>query len=200
MESAINELYLKVEDIEMKKLGCYGCTKLEYLESTGTQWIETNTKYYDIGQIDMTFLVTKNHHTVFGQNIGGGEVLLFYQGGARSYINGTYVTHASLKLNEIYHVIFDITNGNASLTINNELIGTSTGSSNNSNIYLMRIFSGDSNSFEYERFYLFKCTDNDGNLLFDFIPVLDKNNRPCMFDKVSKTCFYNQGTGEFLYG
>ena len=34
----------------------------------------------------------------------------------------------------------------------------------------------------------------------DLIPVLDKNNIPCMFDKVTKQFFYNQGTGQFLYG
>lgn len=34
----------------------------------------------------------------------------------------------------------------------------------------------------------------------DLIPCLDDNGRPCMFDKVSRTTFYNSGTGEFLYG
>ena len=42
-------------------------------------------------------------------------------------------------------------------------------------------------------------TLND-TLVRDYIPVLDANDRPCLFDKVSKTCFYNQGKGEFLYG
>ncbi len=39
-----------------------------------------------------------------------------------------------------------------------------------------------------------------GELVRDFIPVLDNNDVPCMYDKVSKQCFYNQGTGSFLYG
>ena len=34
----------------------------------------------------------------------------------------------------------------------------------------------------------------------DLIPCLDDNGRPCMFDRVSRTTFYNSGTGEFLYG
>lgn len=34
----------------------------------------------------------------------------------------------------------------------------------------------------------------------DLIPCLDDNGRPCMFDRVSRTPFYNSGTGEFLYG
>ena len=47
--------------------------------------------------------------------------------------------------------------------------------------------------------YLTKIYDNN-TLVRNYIPVLDKNKRPCLFDKVSKTCFYNQGSGEFLYG
>ena len=38
-----------------------------------------------------------------------------------------------------------------------------------------------------------------GELVRDFIPVLDSNNVPCMYDKVTQQFFYNQGTGDFLY-
>jgi len=34
----------------------------------------------------------------------------------------------------------------------------------------------------------------------NFVPVLNlSNNRPAMYDAVSNTFFYNQGTDEFLY-
>ena len=59
--------------------------------------------------------------------------------------------------------------------------------------------SGGVEELGWSRIYYTKIYDND-NLIRDYIPVLDSNDRPCMFDKVSKTCFYNQGTGEFLYG
>ena len=36
--------------------------------------------------------------------------------------------------------------------------------------------------------------------VLNLIPCLDNNNRPCMYDTVTKQTFYNQGTGEFLYG
>ena len=45
-----------------------------------------------------------------------------------------------------------------------------------------------------------KIWDKDGNLVRDFIPCLDSNNRPCMYDNVTQTPFYNQGQGEFTYG
>jgi hypothetical protein len=33
----------------------------------------------------------------------------------------------------------------------------------------------------------------------DMVPVLDASGIPCMYDKVSKQCFYNQGSGAFGY-
>ena len=47
--------------------------------------------------------------------------------------------------------------------------------------------------------YYCKITNNNA-LIRDYIPVIDSSNRPCLFDKVEKICYYNQGTGEFLYG
>ena len=34
----------------------------------------------------------------------------------------------------------------------------------------------------------------------DFIPVVDAQGVPCMFDKVTKQTFYNSGTGQFILG
>lgn len=39
----------------------------------------------------------------------------------------------------------------------------------------------------------------DGGTLFSLIPALDPTGAPCMFDIVSLTPFYNSGTGDFLY-
>lgn len=40
----------------------------------------------------------------------------------------------------------------------------------------------------------------DNNVLVrDFIPVLDKNGTPCMLDRVENKLYYNQGTGDFAY-
>ena len=49
------------------------------------------------------------------------------------------------------------------------------------------------------RYYACKLWNGDV-LVRDFIPVLDNNNVPCLYDKVTNEFFYNQGTGQFLYG
>ena len=38
-----------------------------------------------------------------------------------------------------------------------------------------------------------------GTLVRSFIPVIDNNDVACMFDEVSRTFFYNQGTGNFAF-
>lgn len=38
------------------------------------------------------------------------------------------------------------------------------------------------------------------DIVRDFIPVLDSSGVPAMYDLIRKEYFYNQGTGEFLYG
>ena len=48
------------------------------------------------------------------------------------------------------------------------------------------------------KLYSYKMYEND-ILIRNFIPCLDENGRPCMYDAVSKQPFYNQGSGEFLY-
>lgn len=40
----------------------------------------------------------------------------------------------------------------------------------------------------------------DGNFVHNYIPVLDISGRPAMYDEVSGQFFYNQGTGEFTWG
>lgn len=51
----------------------------------------------------------------------------------------------------------------------------------------------------YSKVFSFKRYDVDDNLIADFIPALDETGRPCMYDLVSQTPFYTQGTTEVLY-
>lgn len=37
------------------------------------------------------------------------------------------------------------------------------------------------------------------DIYMDLIPVLDADGIPCMYDKISRTCFYNKGKGAFGY-
>lgn len=50
------------------------------------------------------------------------------------------------------------------------------------------------------RLYGFTIKKANDELIMNLLPCLDENGKPCMYDTVSKKPFYNEGTGEFLYG
>jgi hypothetical protein len=49
------------------------------------------------------------------------------------------------------------------------------------------------------RLYFLKIS-NDSIIERDFVPVLDSDGTPCLYDKISRKCFYNSGTGSFIVG
>lgn len=59
---------------------------------------------------------------------------------------------------------------------------------------------GAPNTFSYFSVKIFQMKISQGEeVVRDFVPVLDADGTPCMFDKISKTCFYNSGSGTFGY-
>lgn len=47
--------------------------------------------------------------------------------------------------------------------------------------------------------YFFSFFEN-GSMVMNLVPCLDSNGTPCMFDTVKRKTFYNAGTGDFLWG
>ena len=83
-------------------------------------------------------------------------------------------------------------NGNKRLAFNNTFDGEYP-------LYLFTInLAGATASIMRFKVHYFKVWEND-TLVHDFIPVLDWNDVPCLYDKVSGELLYNQGTGQFLY-
>ena len=53
----------------------------------------------------------------------------------------------------------------------------------------------------YARMKLYSCAMYDGGVkIRDFKPCLDTNGVPCLYDLISKTAFYNQGRDSFTWG
>ena len=53
----------------------------------------------------------------------------------------------------------------------------------------------------YARMKLYSCAIYDGGIkIRDFKPCLDADGVPCLYDLISKTAFYNQGSGGFTWG
>ena len=69
---------------------------------------------------------------------------------------------------------------------------------NDKNMLLFKSWHTDNSIIR--RIYWCKIWDDNDKLIRDLSPVKDQNNIVCMYDKVSRTFFYNQGSGEFVAG
>ena len=195
--------------VDGKKINyTYGMVYLDYLESTGTQYIDTGFVPNYNTKVEIKFMITKLNFDSFVY-------------GSRTIMNGNDV-HAAGIYRTMAHVIFQFNadRGNMSKPIelnrNYVIINDKTGGylddeilkkytytdfQGTFNLYLYGINTGgmldNSQTFSGKIYY---CKIYDGETLVrDFIPVLDKEGTPCLYDKVEKKFYYNQGTGEFEY-
>ena len=155
----------------------------EYIESTGTQYIDT-------GISDGTDKTNEYELDLILTNYNGKQ----YTG-----INGSMQLRPDgIQARYIYNVKYDGTTGIQEVYRNNELyktdtwrIGTWLGT-----IYIgcMYNYTGPGIS---GKIYHARVFEND-MLVRNYIPSLDNNGVPCMYDTVSGETFYNQGTGDFL--
>ena len=175
--------------------------KVAFLESTGTQWIDTgstiNTATDTIEVVFQNnesntykwFLGEHDNNARFGLGSGDGE-------GKRNvaYGNNTYKVSDSLQYFSSHTLKAD-QNG---IFIDGTKIANYSSFASTSTIYLFNLNLSGGNYVSKAKIWSYKQTRN-GEQIRDFMPVLDNSNVPCLYDKVSKTFFYNQGTGEFGY-
>ena len=180
-----------------------GFTELKYVESTGTQYINTEIPSALDLRIECEYSTTTATKCLFGARTSSSadnfmfgyfhNNLMYFAsyGGESSDLTGSILNYNGNK----HKVVMS----NNTFTIDGieQLIGR--GEINNSyNIYLFAWNSkgtADSRRF-IGRVYSFKVY-KAGNLIQYLVPALDEENVVCFYDLVSKKFFYNAGTGNF---
>lgn len=186
-------------------------TELAYIESTGTQWINTgyvpstNTKVeIRIGGVnDSSFVNTSGgwfigtrtgyNNRGFGTYYNPSEQVLY--GAFGNQQTGFSVTKTSFY-NKEHTIVIDKSglylNGAKGISFNNSFNGQYP-------LYLFTINLAGARANRCSfKLYGLKIWQ-DGALVRDYIPVLDMNNAACLYDKETEQLFYNSGTGEFNY-
>ena len=184
-------------------------TKLKYIESTGTQFIDTG--------VAITPNNARNIKCVIDKVIlSTGKYALDGTGYSVSpYFNSFYVgINASSKIaygdgraDKVSTLTYDGTRkvftysgeGKVSVTGLSDISFTFTPPGASLNFFLFGYSQSATTAQKYSgRIYSCQIYEN-GVLLRDYIPVLDSSGVPCLYDNVNKTFTYNSGTGSFTY-
>lgn len=186
--------------------------EVEYIESTGTQAILTDIPCQLPIKTDIDIMFTQRNDSYFcGTRYG--DVRICSGGNYQNNVQwafGTYKLKSGVALNTRYSLSTFLDNGNQSIAIDGNTIGTyeytlseSEVASMNGNLALFAMWINNSQTFgQYAKT---KCygvkISNNNNLLGNFIPCYRKSdNEIGIYDTVSQTFYTNQGTGTFLKG
>ena len=172
--------------------------EVEYLASTGTQWIDTG---YTKSQCPYFFLcvyplITNVDIAVFGAYNSGYSVLQ-YQGRWRWFDGGWTLTDIPVDITRTTN----ITKNANGWFVDGEITKTSSGLTGNLSLVLFSVNSdkGVTRGAEFLRVNQLSLFDKNSSLVADFIPIR-KDNIGYMYDRISGQLFGNSGTGDFVVG
>ena len=170
--------------------------ELQYLESNGGQYIDTGVIPTTITDFEFTGSITEGTKTGW---IAGAPFWIGVHKKAETVAITQYSTGQTYIPVGIHEVFTIGLSGNQAY-----FNGVETNTLQRKNAALTLFLfayhhTNDTGSINTAiRMYSFRIWDG-GNIIRDFIPVLDLDDVPCMYDKVSGALFYNQGKGSFLY-
>ena len=169
-----------------------GYTRLEYIESTGTQYINTNINGSTNAVIDMQGTARSNETVVF----------MLVPINATTYRNGFGQYRDQIAGAPSFDIatrrIYNVSYTSDSLTVNG-ITNSSFYIANNANLGLFGSAATSGRRIANAKLYSAKIYNND-TLLRNFIPAKNPNNVIGMYDTVSGQFFTNSGSGDFTPG
>lgn len=189
--------------------------QVEYIESTGTQYIDTSIKPNQNIKFNITMKGNRKNQSEFilGSRIGfqnNNFGLSFQYDVSDATLDSIRLAWGNATLD------YDASNTNIKTNINNFVIDagklymnntnictiTNNEFSNNNNIYLFTCNNNGSPHAQYSSYKLYSCQIYDGgNIVKNLIPCYRKSDNVIgLYDLVSKTFFTNAGTGTFNKG
>ena len=181
-----------------------GYTALEYIQSSGTQYIDTGRKLTQDSDITIDFRIVgeinrdagifgsresalKNNLTLF-QN----KNPIVFSGDFSEYQKHRFAAASSLERTKIQI-------NKAGVWVNDILKKSWSDVADFETPTNGLIFDVGNNNWTNNKavMRLYSYTDGDAQQL---VPCLDANGVPCLYDLIGKTALYNQGAGSFTWG
>lgn len=188
-----------------------GYKQVEYIESTGTQWIDTGFIATN-GMIVDARIKQVDGEVRIGSITLGSQISpdltrnnISFNTAKNSYAFskltsfGNYFPKPADDSPVIIH--FDTTGTKFYVTVDDTtVVNTTNGILLNQTNTVKISYSDYEPTVLKGRYYYIQIRDDNGTLVRDFVPCLDTNNIACMYDKVGKQTYYNAGTGTFNAG
>lgn len=186
-----------------------GYTRLEYIQSSGTQYIDTgiavNAQTYNTLDFECDCLYPSLSSTYYLVHGCSGSGVIYYFGlnnsGGVVYGPGTSdkTTSYQAAANTKYHIEFSGVDKTYTFGDNAPIAMTMTAPTGNSNFYLFAYNKGTTQDCHTERLYSCQIYDN-GTLVRDFVPCINASGEVGLYDLVGKQFYGNAGTGVFTGG
>lgn len=180
-----------------------GFESVDYLESSGTQYIDTdipcNTSDLACEVIWMPTYGHTNDRGIFGGAWATNGFFMMLDGGYCKMHDGgavsTFTSAGAISTTE--YTTFKAEHG-VGVTIDGTLYALVSTGANTSNT--LKVLGGLDGS-RAARGRLKRCKIWSGStLLAEMYPALDANDTPCLYDVVRNQAYYNAGSGTFNYG
>lgn len=183
-----------------------GYVLLKYIQSSGRQYIDTGVVPNENTVVEIEFMKLEdnvNYERIFGvkdyyevlrdSNDSNTDDWTFK-------INRTANnTGISVKIGSFGYGKNILKTTTSSVYLNGVLINEFSKLTPNTGKTMYLFYAN--NADRYGTFRLYSCKIyNNTELIRDFVPMLDKDSVVCLYDNITKTFFYNQGSGNFIGG
>ena len=172
-----------------------GYRRCNYLESTGTQTINTGlTPVYgdEINVIAYRTSAANNMFYASGALTITSNVELYCRYFTSTNKSATEISSGKFPDDAQYHHIMVSQDG---FYADGNFVKALPGERAEAGALIIFRGTNSLGELRIKRFYITR----DGAYTLNLIPALDRNGTPCMYDTVSKQTFYNAGQGSFLY-
>lgn len=187
--------------------------KINYLQSSGKQYINTEVVPFKDLRIEMEYATVQIRNPSFiisSRKAWKSQDITLRTNGTVSYGDVELSIASAIAETDIRmrYYIADYGTDKVKCGIaeketgvtRNEILGTPYEFTSDYPIYLFGCNNAGSFSFgSYAKIYSVKMYDS-GRAIRDMIPVLDADEIPAFYDRVEGKFYYNQGTGDFIYG
>lgn len=189
-------------------------TQVEYIESTGTQCIDTgisgdnNNLSFEVKYEWTELPSTGKYAYILGNHINedSNTTRLLQYGNNITYLNlNTKAQNGTTqyRMNRTVNTIYEDKLSNSKYETNSNYINITNktkGISNKNNVFIFSKGLNNTTTFSKIKLYSFKIYDND-ILIRNFIPCYRKSNNVIgMYDIVNNVFYTNAGTGTFIAG